>query len=144
MDSRSKPKSWFLGEQNLKKYQEESTKVSSVSVSLTHFFPSIVTDFHSFFLSNGLPLDLRSISSGNLTGSWSFGTVNTFPSGSYAIGIGQPQYLCLETPQSFNLKLIFFFPILFSSKISIVFIIDSSGTLRSFKKSEFIILPAPV
>jgi len=49
------------------------------------------------------------------------------------MGIGQPQYLCLDTPQSFNLKLIFFFPNFIFSSISIVLIIDSLGTLKPFK-----------
>ena len=34
-----------FGEQNLKKYQEESTKVSSVSVSLVAFFPVFLKSF---------------------------------------------------------------------------------------------------
>ena len=50
--------------------------------------------------------------------------------------MGQPQYLCLEIPQSFNLKLIFFSPKSFSSKYSIVLIIDSSGHFKPFKKDE--------
>ena len=58
--------------------------------------------------------------------------------------MGHPQYLCLDTPQSFNLKLIFFIPIFFSSKYSIVLIIDSSGHFRSFKKFELKIKPGPV
>ena len=62
----------------------------------------------------------------------------------YTIGIGQPQYLCLDTPQSFNLKFIFFCPNFFFSSISIVLIIESSGTLNPFKKSELIIIPGPV
>ena len=47
-------------------------------------------------------------------------------------------------PQSFNLKLTFFLPIFFSSKIFIVSIIDSSGTLRLFKKFELMTFPGPV
>ena len=62
-----------------------------------------------------------------------------FPFSSYAIGIGHPQYLCLDTPQSFNLKLICFFPNFFSSKILIVSIIEFSGALRPLRKSELII-----
>ena len=59
------------------------------------------------------------------------------------IGIGQPQYLCLDIPQSFSRKFIFFFPIFFSSNIFIVLIIDSLGALRPFRKSEFTITPGP-
>ena len=51
-------------------------------------------------------------------------------------GIGSPQYLCLETPQSFSLKLIFFSPNFFSSKCSIVFIIEFSCHFNPFKKFE--------
>ena len=60
------------------------------------------------------------------------------------MGIGHPQYLCLDTPQSFNRKFIFLVPILSFSSISIVFIIDSSGAFKPFKKSELIIIPDPV
>ena len=84
-------------------------------------------------MSNGLPLELRSMLSGNLTGKSFSGISLIFPSSSYAIGIGHPQYLCRDTPQSLNLKFICFFPIFFSSKISIVFKTDSSGTLSPFK-----------
>ena len=63
---------------------------------------------------------------------------------SYMIGIGQPQYLCLDIPQSFNLKLTFFSPSLLSSKNLIAFKTDSSGTFRSFKNEELNIYPLPV
>jgi len=72
------------------------------------------------------------------------GTGRASPLSSYNIGIGHPQYLCLDTPQSFNLKLIFFLPRFFSSKIFMVSITESSGALSPFKKSEFIITPGPV
>ena len=77
MSSASNAFSTLVAEQNLKKYQDESTKVSSVSVSLVYFFPSIVTDFQSFWTSRGLPLVFKSISSGNLIGSWSSGILVT-------------------------------------------------------------------
>ena len=114
-----------------------------MSVSLVYFFPLIVTLFHLFSKSKGLPFAFKSTLSGSFTGKSFLGIVETFPFSSYAIGIGQPQYLCLETPQSFNLKLIFFFPIFFSSNISIVLRIDSSGTLRPLRNFEFIKDPAP-
>ena len=85
---------------------------------------------------SGLPLVFKLIFWGNFIGSCSSGTVLYDPFSSYIIGIGQPQYLCLETPQSFNLKLIFFFPIFFSSKIFMVSITDSSGALKPFKNFE--------
>ena len=66
------------------------------------------------------------------------------PSLSYAIGIGQPQYRCLDTPQSFNLKFIFFLPRFFSSKILIVCNIDSFGAFRPSKNFELYIIPDPV
>ena len=49
--------------------------------------------------------------------------VTAVPSFLYTIGIGHPQYLCLDTPQSFNLKDIFLFPIDFFSIVSTIFII---------------------
>ncbi len=58
--------------------------------------------------------------------------------------MGQPQYRCLETPQSFNLKFIFFFPIFLSSNILIVSIIDCSGTFKPSKNLELKITPGPV
>ena len=73
MSSASNAFSTLVAEQNLKKYQDESTKVSSVSVSLVYFFPSIVTNFQSFWTSRGLPLVFKSTLSGNLIGSWSSG-----------------------------------------------------------------------
>ena len=57
--------------------------------------------------------------------------------------IGHPQYLCLDIPQSFNLKFVCFFPIFFFSNILIVSNIDSSGADKSFKNSEFMIIPGP-
>ena len=63
----------FLGEQNLKKYHDESTNVSRVSVSLTHFFPSIIIFFQLSWWSKGLPLVSNLIFSGKLIGKSSFG-----------------------------------------------------------------------
>ena len=134
----------LFGEQNLKKYQEESTNVSRVSVSLLNIFPSILILFHSSILSKGLPVSSNSLILGNLIGNISKGTLWGFSFSSYTIGIGQPQYLCLEIPQSFNLKLIFFSAILFFSKYSIVLIIESSGLFNPFKNDELKIYPGPV
>ena len=91
----------FLGEQNLKKYQEESTKVSNVSVSLVTFSPEeSLVYFQVECLSKGFPTTLRSTSSGNNIGKSFFLTGNALPLSLYTIGIGHPQYLCLDTPQS--------------------------------------------
>ena len=71
-----------LGEQNLKKYHEESTKVSRVSVSLNAFFPVDfwVVIFQSGWLSNGLPFACKSTSSGSSTGNSLLSTGTTLPS----------------------------------------------------------------
>ena len=53
----SNPYSLFLGEQNLKKYHDESTNVSRVSVSLEHFLPLIMIFFQSNSSSSGLPVE---------------------------------------------------------------------------------------
>ena len=60
--------SLFSAEQNLKKYHEESTKVSSVSVSLTHFFPLISIFFHSSRASSGFPFTFKLTFFGSFTG----------------------------------------------------------------------------
>ena len=111
----------LFGEQNLRKYHDESTKVSSVSVSLVHFFPLIIIFFQSSFLSSGLPFDLRLIFSGSLTGNSSSGITTILFFSSYAIGIGHPQYLWREIPQSFNLKLVFFFLFFFSLTLQLFY-----------------------
>ena len=63
------PYSLFFGEQNLKKYHEESTNVSRVSVSLVTFLPeeSLVC-FQVGCFSKGFPFTLRSTSSGSSIG----------------------------------------------------------------------------
>ena len=48
------------------------------------------------------------------TGSSSLSKAITFPSSLYIIGIGQPQYLCLDIPQSLSLETVFILPIFFS------------------------------
>ena len=82
-----------LGEQNLKKYHEESTKVSNVSVSLIAGFPVDFSEeyFQVGWVSNGFPLEFKSISDGRTTGSSLLSTGTTLPSSKYIIGIGQPQ-----------------------------------------------------
>src|SRR5260370_15654932 len=82
------------GSQNRKKYQDESTKVSIVSVSRTAGPPQmgqVVRRNPSWYLRGDSPVGRNSTSSGARTGSWSSGT-GTMPwSGQYTTGIGQPQ-----------------------------------------------------
>ena len=82
--------------------------------------------------------------SGKVTGRFSAGILTISFFELYAIGIGHPQYLCLDTPQSFSLKLIFFFPSFLFSKISIVFKTDSSGYFRPSRNFELNKIPLPV
>ena len=66
----------FLGSRNLIKYQDDSKKVSNVSVSLVAFLPVIghVIFFQLLFLSSGFPSPSKLISLGNSTGNCSSGT----------------------------------------------------------------------
>ena len=87
------------------KYQELSTNVSIVSVSRSacppHFGQLVLSQLSA--VSKGFPGALKDTSSGNLTGKRSFFS-GTIPHLLQCItGIGQPQYLCREIPQSFNL-----------------------------------------
>ena len=82
--------------------------------------------------------------SGSVTGKSDLGIFIIWLFSSYAIGIGHPQYLCLETPQSFNLKFIRFFPFFLFSKMLIAFEIDCSGTLSPSKNFELMIIPCPI
>ena len=59
------------------------------------------------------------------------------------IGIGHPQYLCLETPQSLNLHVVLDFPEFNLSNSSIARFF-ASVTFKPFKKKEFIITPSSV
>ena len=60
----------FFGEQNLKKYQDESTKVSKVSVSLIADSPVFLWKVfvHVGWLTKGFPLFFKSTSFGSLIG----------------------------------------------------------------------------
>ena len=84
------------------KYQLESAKVSSVSVSRTAgpLHVGQVTVFHAASASSGLPLTLKLMVSGSFTGSWSSGTGTTPQLGQWIIGIGQPQGRWRDTSQS--------------------------------------------
>jgi hypothetical protein len=79
MSSKSNSISLLYGEQNLRKYQDESTKVSRVSVSLMHCSPSRITFFQSVCWSNGLPFVFKLIFSGSLTGKSFNGIFFGFP-----------------------------------------------------------------
>ena len=71
-----------IGEQNLRKYQEESKKVSKVSVSLIAFLPVLLhlVFFHVGWLLRGFPELLKSTSSGSFTGKSFSSTGRAFPS----------------------------------------------------------------
>ena len=75
------------------KYQEESTKVSSVSVSRRAGLPQLgqSTCFHVGWRSSGLPGMSNDTSSGSTTGSWSRGTGTAPHASQWMIGIGVPQ-----------------------------------------------------
>ena len=79
------------GEQNLKKYQDESTKVSKVSVSLITSSLLIFVYFHVWWWSNGLPLQFISTSLGKVIGKSFIGIGIISPFFLYTIWIGQPQ-----------------------------------------------------
>ena len=82
-----------------------------------------------------------SISSGNFIGSSLLSTGTIDPSFKWIIGMGQPQYLCLEIPQSFNLNDIFFLPI-FNFSISFIILVFACSTVNPFRKSELINVPS--
>ena len=71
-----------IGEQNLKKYQDESKKVSKVSVSLVALFPVLlhVVFFHVGWLLRGVPELSKSTSSGCFSGKSFSSTVRALPS----------------------------------------------------------------
>ena len=125
------------------KYHDDSKKVSKVSVSLIAGFPEYghVVNFQVGWFSNGLPGSDRSMSSGSSTGRLSSGNCTNVPSSRYIMGIGHPQYLCLETPQSLNLNFTVFLPILSSISFSIILSL-ASFTFKPFKKSELTRYPS--
>src|SRR4030043_583262 len=92
-----------LGLVYLKKYQDEHMKVSMVSVSLRpgpeHLGQVVLTNDWQYFKGDS-PVGLKSESGGSKTGksSSSTGTMPHFSQ--YMMGIGAPQYLCLEISQS--------------------------------------------
>ena len=131
--------------QNLAKYQDESKNVSNVSVSLSASFMQFghFVFFQLGWCSNGFPGLSKVTSSGSLTGRSSDFTGTGPHSLQCIIGIGHPQYRCLDIPQSLSLKLVSFSPLLFNVKRSEAFSLASS-ILKPFKNSELIIFPSPV
>ncbi len=63
------------------------------------------------------------------------------PSSRYNIGMGHPQYLCLEIPQSLKRNVVFPFPLFTLSNFSIISSFALS-TSRPFKNSELINVPS--
>src|SRR3546814_2306596 len=76
-----------------RKYHEESTKVSSVSVSRNASPPhdGQLVCFHVACRSSGLPGTEKSASSGSTIGSWPFGTGTSPHARQWINGIGVPQ-----------------------------------------------------
>ncbi len=95
--------SLFHGSQKRRKYHDESTKVSMVSVSRVAGPPSIghvVCRNPSLSESGDWPVGRNSTSSGASTGSWSTGTGTTPCSSQYTAGMGQPQNRWRDISQS--------------------------------------------
>ena len=93
----------FHGSQKRRKYQDESTKVSMVSVSRRAGPPSmghVVCRKPSWSDSGDCPVGRNSTSSGATIGSWSSGTGTTPCSSQYTAGMGQPQKRWRDTSQS--------------------------------------------
>ena len=101
--SGSKGRSVLHGSQKRRKYQEESTNVSIVSVSRRAGPPQmgqVVWRNPSWRASGDWPVGRNSTSSGATTGSSLSGTGTAPCSGQYTTGIGQPQKRCRDTSQS--------------------------------------------
>src|SRR5262249_26822562 len=115
----------YPGEQYRRKYQEESTKVSMVSVSRRaappHLGHSVLTQ-SSAAASGETPLGARSCPrrSGSTTGSCSSGTGTSPQPSQYTIGIGAPQNRCLETSQSRSRYPTVARPVPFCSRIAVI------------------------
>ena len=120
-----------LGPANLAKYQELSKKVSKVSVSrsagLLHF--GQVVSFQSGKLFKLSPRVLIFSIFGSSTGRSDSGTITIPQSSQWITGIGHPQYLCLEIPQSLSLKFVSTLPLAFAFKILLI-------SSKAFSKSN--------
>ena len=101
----SKGTSGLQGSVNRRKYHDESTNVSMVSVSRVAGPPHtghLVFRNSALVASGERPVGRNSTSSGASTGSWSTGTGTMPCSGQYTIGMGHPQNRWRETNQSRN------------------------------------------
>ena len=81
--------------------------MSKVSVSLNVSYLGALSSISVYVYG---AITEKSTSSGSFMGNSLFSTGTMLPSSKYIMGIGQPQYLCLDIPQSFNLKFIFLLP----------------------------------
>src|SRR5699024_9645821 len=90
-----------------------------------------------------VPDGFTSVSSGNSKGKSSSGIAVVVPSSQWIIGIGSPQYLCLENNQSRSRYVTSFVPLLFSSSHSIILFIAASS-FRPLRKPEFTCFPSPI
>src|ERR1700722_6881132 len=91
------------GSQKRRKYHEESTKVSMVSVSRSAgppHFGHVTKRNVGWRLSGDSPVGRDSASSGGRTGNWSSGPPTMPSSGQNTTGMGQPQYRWRDTNQS--------------------------------------------
>ena len=83
------------------------------------------------------------MSSGRQTGSWSSGNGTSPQLLQNTMGIGHPQYLCLDTPQSRILYVTVSFPIPNFCN-SLILKSTASFVSNPFKKSELMCKPSPV
>src|SRR3569623_3091645 len=101
-----------------KKYQDESTKVSMVSVSRCAAPPHVgqVQFNNTADFASGLPAPSGTRSSGSTTGSCSTGTATSPQRGHLIIGIGVPQKRWREMPQSRRRQVTFYSPRFFAAR----------------------------
>src|SRR5690625_757103 len=89
-----------------------------------------------------VPDGLISSISGNSCGNSSSGMVVIVPSSQCIIGIGSPQYRCLENSQSRRRYVTSLLPFPVSSS-QLLILAMSSSVFNPFKNSELICLPSP-
>ena len=141
---RSKGRSSSRGEQYRKKYQDESTKVSMVSVSRRAGFPQrgqVTLTNPSRFASGDSPCGEKSTSWGSTTGRSSSGTGTSPSSWQWMMGMGAPQYRCLEISQSRRRKDTAWRPVPCSSSHAVTAGM-LSGVRRPSKGPEFTMMPS--
>src|SRR5216684_1507240 len=127
--SGSKGARLFVLSRYRRKYQDESTNVSMVSVSRRaappHFGHFAFTN-SSTPASGDCPSPVNFGSGGSRTGSCSSGTGTRPHFSQYSTGIGVPQYLCREMPQSFSRYVVCASPNFFASASAVIFSMASS------------------